>query len=260
MTTISEYLAALGLEPQEKLILEKLLARGESSVRELALSTHLNRSTTYTYLEHLKQKGLVLELVSRKKRFYQAISKEDLSELIQNKIAKLNNLKHNLAKFTSYSTSLPKKNTELIKAYEGKAALNVILEQIARTPGDVYYVGSAKKLYYHVTGEYLGRFYNKKRRQKVMTTDYLIADWAESTIKNYYQDSGTFTKRRFLPKDFDVNGGFAIFGEKLAIGILIPKPSVVIIEEPSLVALFKMAYLALFKELEGKNIPPKPDN
>ena len=258
MTTNSEYLTALGLETQEQLILETLFKRGESSVRELALSAHLNRSTTYTYLEQLKQKGLIFELVSRKKKFYQPISKKDLTVFIQNKISRLNDLRQNLPELISSPTHQTKKKNELIKVYEGKAALNIIIEQIANTPEDAYYMGSAKKLYHHITGEYLGSMYNKKRWHKLMTTDYLIADWAESTIKNFYQDSGTFTKRRFLPKDFDVNGGFAVFGEKLAIAILIPKPIIILVEEPSLVALFKMAYLALFKNLEDKNIPPEP--
>jgi len=61
-----------------------------------------------------------------------------------------------------------------------------------------------------------------------------------------------------LPEDFNINGGFAIYEDKIAIGVFTKEVQMVVIEEPTLAQLFKHMFQLFFKDLEGKNIPPKP--
>ncbi|MBI2595384.1 hypothetical protein HYW46_01455 [Candidatus Daviesbacteria bacterium] len=131
----------------------------------------------------------------------------------------------------------------------------MIMEDIAQNQGDTYLLGSAKVFYKFMKDEPWGQRYNKKRRLKNLGQDYMITDWAEKTIKSFYEESGIFLKRRFLPPDFKLNGGFAIYGDKIAIGVFTDEVNVLVIKEPTLTQLFTYLFQLLWKDLEGKNIP-----
>jgi len=253
-----ENLRLLELSDKERSIIEIILAKGLIGATDLAELAHLKRGSIYLYLENLKQKGLIIEIEKDNISYYRSVSFRQLESLIQTKINQLKSLKKNLSVKLKRANS-PKNNPPgQISVYKGTPGLNIILEDISQNSEDTYLLGSARVFYKFMKDDPWGKRYNKKRRLKIAGMDYMITDWADKTVKSFYQDSDLFLKRRFLPEDFNINGGFAIYEDKIAIGVFTKEVQMVVIEEPTLAQLFKHMFQLFFKDLEGKNIPPKP--
>lgn len=252
-----EGLELFDLSEKERLLLKIIFSEGIIGASDLAELAKIKRGSIYLYLENIKQKSLIIEVLTNDKTYYKPQTKLVLEKLIQQKINQLKKLKKSLPKLIK-KTKKPNKTASSISVYKGISAVHSVLLEASETTEEACFMGSVKRFYQFVPAGWFDKAYNKKRRNKVLTTDYLIADWAERTIHYYYSDSGTFTKRRFLPPDLNVNGGLAIYGSKIAIGTFKKEPEVVVIEEESLAKLFKLAFTALFDSLEGQNIPPKP--
>jgi len=249
-------LGILGLSDKEQLLYKALLNVGISSPQELSLLTELKRSTIYLYLEQLKQKGLVSELTNQKKKYFQAINPKSLKQLVRSKISELEKLEKALPSIIENLGKNKSKISAKGKTYQGLAGVAALVLEIANSNEDIHLLGSIKGLHHYLNPDLLGKIYNKPRRRK-MNTDYLITDWASSTVKKYFEESGTFTKIRFLPPEIESKGVYIAFGSKLIVATYFPEPHAVVIEEPMLVDLFKLAFNALWKDLEGKNIPPR---
>ncbi len=250
-------LGILGISEKEQMIYTTLLRVGIISATELAKLTKIKRPTIYLYLTNLKETGLVSESINQKKKYFQAIHPKAISEIVKFKIAELEKLQKNIPSLVSEleSARLPKNSHN--QAYKGVAGLRFIVDEVANSKEDVYLLGSIKGLHKYLKPDLLDKIYNKPRRRK-MATDYLISDWASSTVKKFFEESGTFTKIRFLPPDIPPNGVFVAIGNKLIIGQYLPQPHAVVIEEPILVQLLKLSFNSLWKDLEDKNIPPHP--
>lgn len=247
----------LGLSLKEEAIFKTILEEGFVNASELAKTSRVKRGSIYLYLESLKQKGLIVEIQKEDKRFYRSVNSKQLDKIIQQKINHLKFIKKSLAQKIQAIKFKAKNQPAQILIYQGTSGLNLLLEDIAQNKEDTYLLGSAKVFYKFMKDEPWEQRYNKKRRLKVSGTDYMITDWADKTIKAFYKESDLFLKRRFLPEDFKINGGVAIYGDKIAIGVFINEARVLVIEEPTLAHLFKHMFQLFFKELKGKNIPPQ---
>ena len=100
------------------------------------------------------------------------------------------------------------------------------------------------------------KIYTGPRRRNLKVDDYLISDWAASTIRRFHE--GMFSKIRFLPPEIEPKGCFVVYENKLIVGELFPKPSAFLIADQTMAEMFKIAFQSLWKDLENKYIPPLP--
>lgn len=250
-------LKALEISEKEQLIYTALLNNGILNARELSQLIDLNRSTTYLHLEQLTQKGLVTEITDQKKKYFQAVNPKGLKKVIGNKIDQLKKLETDLPELIKkYKSSSKKRTSTSSKVFKGITGIQDLVEEIANSNLDVYFLGSIKSLQQHLPFDFLEKIYTKPRRRNLKTTDYLISDWAASTIRRFHEERGLFSKIRFLPPDVEPKGCFVVFGNKLIVGQLNPGLNAVIIEEPTIASMFKLAFSTLWKDLDGKYIPP----
>lgn len=252
MTTILKSLSLLNVSDKEQYIFEALLELGLASVNELAQAANFQRSTTYIYLESLKKKGLVLETVKNNKKYFKAIEVQNLRTLVKNRISDLKKLEKNLSKIEIKKGK--NNNSPDFLIYHGLSGLFSILDQTIESKQEVYFLGSNKYLETLLNREEWDKIYHSPRRRKEVA-EYLITDQSKGVVQRFLQESGTFTKIRFLPPEVDYNGAIVAFGNKLLIAKYSPEPVVIAFEDQTLVELFKLAYMSLWKELEGKNIP-----
>ena len=251
-------LELLGLSPKEQHIYKILLHTGILSASEVAKHASIKRSTIYLHLEQMQQKGLALEVINKNKRYFQGADPKVLRQLVKAKLQQIDKLKKKLPKIIQKLrvTSSKRSYRKVInqKSYRGVLGMRQIIDEVASTNGDVYFLGSIKGIHKYFSPELLEKIYKKPRRRN-LRTDYLITDWANSAVRRFFEESGMFTKIRFLPPELNVNGGFLLLNNRVVIGHYLPEISLVAIEEASLVALFRMTFLSLWKDLEGKNIP-----
>lgn len=250
MTTIIKELELLGLSEKESLVFQVLLERGRLSVSEIAKELKLKRPTLYSYLETLKNNGLVNEEIFKGKRFYRPVSRPTLTKIIKSKAEGLKKLP-DIIKQLSFSKPSALSG---VSVYHGKKGVLALGSEIASYEGEVFYLGSLEGIS-HIVGErYYEEFYNKTRRKK-LGTDYMISDFTKMTVRYFHKESGMFTKRRFLPTDLKVDGCFVIFGDKLVVAQYKPEIIAYLLEDKGLTEIFKLSYLSLWKDLEGKNTP-----
>ncbi|MBI3289839.1 hypothetical protein HYZ78_00400 [Candidatus Microgenomates bacterium] len=254
MTTLLNNLSLLGIGEKEQKIYE-ILFEGPKSAAELSKISKIKRSTVYIYLENLKGVGLTLESSNGSKKYFSATNPKSLQQLIRSKIGQFKELDKSIGKI-KISTKKPvrEKSTDY-KVYRGESGLFSIINEVVNSNEEFYFLGNNAGLDKYVTQEFWEKIYIRPRRKR-MAVEYMITtSRAPRTVARYFEESGTFTKIRFLPEELDFKGAVAAFGDKLIIGKYTPEPIGVAFEDKKLVELFKTAFFALWKDLENKNVP-----
>ncbi len=133
MNKILDYLEQLGLSEIEAKLYLTLLNTGPISVRELAETTKIKRTTAYLYIDQLIDKELVMKLVKGSKKLVVANEPaENLHYLVDKKLERAKKAEANLPEMVSLLTkALPQKestNEAEIRYYKGKSGVKKIYE------------------------------------------------------------------------------------------------------------------------------------
>ncbi len=86
MDKIVDYLKQLDLSDVEAKLYLTLLQTGATSVRDLAQTIEIKRTTAYFYIDQLIDKGLIMKLVKGSKKLVAANEPENLKTLVEAKI------------------------------------------------------------------------------------------------------------------------------------------------------------------------------
>lgn len=157
----------LGLSDKEISVYFSLLEHGESSVRNLAVLTKINRGTTYDILKKLQEAGLVNFFHKNTKQNFVAEDPERILELIADRGEELKKAEEKIKSMIPELKSLQEKGggKPTAKFYEGKAGVKFILDDILSSMKNQadknYYVYSAAGVREDVYGAYPD--FNKKR-------------------------------------------------------------------------------------------------
>jgi len=123
MDKIVDYLKQLDLSDVEARLYLTLLQTGPASVRDLALTIDIKRTTTYFYIDQLVEKGLIMKLVKGSKKLVAANDPENLKTLVDAKIASAKMVQQGFPNILKrLSISLPKESNTTdaeIKFYKG---------------------------------------------------------------------------------------------------------------------------------------------
>lgn len=257
MTNLNQELSLLGLTEKEQRIFSALLKLGLVNATTLSKEVSIKRPSVYGYLEKLRDKGFVIEVRDHQKKYFKLVSGTSLRQLIHAKSSNLTRLEKSLPKLIKDTRIKSQRDNQNYLVYDGIKACQNLMEEIARSGNDIYFMGSLMELHKFYDPTFLDKIYLRPLRKR-LRTEFLITDWDKNTIRVYYEESGIFTKKRFLPKDFSPKGCLASFGNKLVVVHYLPKPYAIVMEDSTMVELFKMAFFSLWKDLEGKNIPPQP--
>lgn len=133
MDKIVDYLKQLDLSDVEAKLYLTLLQTGPTSVRDLAVTIEIKRTTAYFYLDQLVDKGLIMKLVKGSKKLVAANEPENLKTLVEAKLESANAVQQGFPDILkTLSTSLPKEGTygdAEIKYYKGKTGVKKIYEE-----------------------------------------------------------------------------------------------------------------------------------
>src|ERR1700744_3984765 len=93
MDKIIDYLKQLDLSDVEAKLYLTLFQTGPASVRDLAATINIKRTTAYFYIDQLVEKGLIMKLVKGSKKLVAANDPENLKTLVEEKIKSANAVK-----------------------------------------------------------------------------------------------------------------------------------------------------------------------
>ncbi len=160
-------LKKLGFSDKETAIYLSLLEHGDSSVRNLASFSNLNRGTAYDILKKLQEAGLVSFFHKNTKQHFVAEDPEKILKLLADRAEELKNAGEKIKELIPEMKSLQEKggNKPVTKFYEGKSGIKFILDDILNSAKDLevkeYYVYSAAGVREDVYSAYPD--FNKKR-------------------------------------------------------------------------------------------------
>src|ERR1700691_2243672 len=123
MEKVVDYLKQLDLSDIEAKLYLTLLQTGPTSVRDLAQTIEIKRTTAYFYIDQLVDKGLIMKLVKGSKKLVAANKPENLEQLVEAKISSAQTVKRNFPSIlkeikTSFPASLNTEEAE-ISYYKG---------------------------------------------------------------------------------------------------------------------------------------------
>ena len=136
MENIIEYLNQLDLSEAEAKLYLTLLKTGPASVRELAQTVDIKRTTAYFYIDQLVEKGLIMKLVRGSKKLVAANEPDNLKILVEEKLKKANEVQKKFPEVLKMITgTLPQEsntNDAEFKYYKGKNGVKKIYDDVLK--------------------------------------------------------------------------------------------------------------------------------
>jgi sugar-specific transcriptional regulator TrmB len=133
MDTIVDYLKQLDLSDVEAKLYLMLLQTGPVSVRDLAATIDIKRTTAYFYIDQLVEKGLIIKLVRGSKKLVAAEEPENLQTLIEKKLIDAKTVEQKLPamlkEITKSIPSSPSSDEAEIRYYKGIRGVKKIFDE-----------------------------------------------------------------------------------------------------------------------------------
>jgi len=232
MEDFKEKLKEAGLTGNEAEVFLQLLKQGEMSANEMAKRISMDRTLTYTVLNHLIEKGFVSYVIKDKKKFFKAEDPENLINPIKKKEIVVNELIKNLKKIQTI-----KETPYEINVYEGKEGLRTFMNLLVK---------QKKVCSFGATGRGYDFFYEAPALVKEMEKKGFLARII--TNEKYKEHPMTKVKRvqtRFLDIKSEVTT--SIFGDYVSIHILTQKPLIILIKNKEIVESYQNHFEILWK-------------
>ncbi len=144
MDKLIEYLKHLDLSDAEARIYLRLLQTGPTSVRELAQTVDIKRTTAYFYIDQLVEKGLIMKLVRGSKKLVAANEPENLNILVEEKLKQANQVQKEFPTIlSSLTNAIPIENSignAEVRYYKGANGVKKIYEEALQSDVLMSYV------------------------------------------------------------------------------------------------------------------------
>lgn len=224
-------LSKAGLTGNESKVYLELIKKGELSANTLAKNIGMDRTLTYTVLNHLIEKGFVSYISKENKKFFKASSPENLLNPIREKQAYVADLISDLKKI--------EKMTDIsheINIYEGKEGLRTFLKELSKADF-LYSFGATGRLYEalyempHVAKEFIKQ---GKKGKIILSGEHKLHKIIK--IKNL--------EFRYL--ELKSEATTSIFGDKVSIHIIKEKPIIIIIKNKFITESYKAHFEVLW--------------
>jgi sugar-specific transcriptional regulator TrmB len=215
MDNFEERLRKSGLTGNEAKIYLELLRKGSLSANDLSKKIGMDRTLTYTVLNHLIEKGLVNYVIKKNKKFFEAADPANLLNPIKEKEAFVNDLVPELRKVEKI-----KEIVQEINIYEGKEGLRTFMRELLKYRSFCSF-GS--------TGRAYDALYEVPRLAKELEKKGFSA----RIISNPKYKKHEMTKLKniqFRYLDIKSEATTSIFGDNIAIHLLTEKPIIILIK------------------------------
>jgi len=227
---LSLILENIGLTENESKAYLAALSLGPTTVLKIAQTAEVKRTTVYTLLEALKQKGLVrIEMRGMKTR-YAAENPEKLEAILENKKTAF---KEALPEFAALYNLRGEES--LIEYHEGLESIKNVYEDLIESihPSESYYVVSNTDLWYNQDPKYFEDF--QYRRAKIgIHARLILENTAIARERLKFQKNHNVTIK-LMPKQKDVKVNLVVTPKRLAIFQLVPPIFAMVIKNQNII-------------------------
>lgn len=229
---INEKLQEAGLTGNETKVYLELTKKGQLTANQIAKNLGLDRTLTYTILNHLIEKGQANYIIKENKKFFSCAKPENLLNQIKAKESLIEGLIIELSKIKKTEHH----QTE-IKVYEGKEGIRNIYN-IFKKHKEMLSFGAT------------GRAYDYLYESPALTKELIRAGMKGRIITSPKYKNHPMTKIkniqvRFLP--FESEATTTLFGDYVMIHIAKEKPIVTLIKNKDISDTYKKHFEVLWK-------------
>lgn len=210
MTSIN-ILKEFGLTDNEAKVYLAGLELGQATVQGLGKKSGVKRTTVYTTIEGLKQKGLVSQTKKGKKTFFTAEAPENLVRLSEKRYQQLKEVLPELKSIYNVSETKPK-----LRFYEGREGYISVYENILKDkPKELLAIVSYDDFCQHLDAKYEEDWIKQRVKKKIKLR------WLDFETPNtrtmQKQGKKALREIRFLPKEFAFTSSMFIYDNKVVI-------------------------------------------
>jgi sugar-specific transcriptional regulator TrmB len=234
----------LGLTDKEASIYLGALALGPTTILKIAQNSGLKRTTAYSIIESLKQKGLINIEIRGWKKLFVAENPKKLKSLLEEK---KQSLEETLPNFLSiYNT---KGDENAIKYFEGltsvKSVYNSLIEDIKSNQD--YLVIADQEKWQELDKEFFTKFI--ERRGKLNINIKLLLEDSPSA-RDYYQKQKNYNSQiKILPKKTTFSANLIITPQKAVIHQLVPPIMAIVTENKNIIKMYQEIFYALWDKI-----------
>jgi len=239
---IIKILQELGLNEKESKVYLSCLSLGPSSILNISKKSKIKRTTVYSIIEELKNKGLIFITIDVFKKKYEAQNPNKLMLLLEEKREKLNNILPFLENIYKSENS----NTKIYYYENIKNIKNLYLDLLKEVKnGDDYFVITNQKIWLKQDVKFFKNFIEKRSKLnlnlKILMQNSEISKKYKKFEKNYNQQV------KILPEKIFLENNIVITNHKIIIHTLNSKNSAIIIKDKSIINTQKELFNLIWK-------------
>ncbi len=216
-------LKQFGLTDKEAQVYVAALELGDATVQGLARKSKMKRTSIYSVLESLKDKGLISSSVRKKRRYYHGSDPRDLLVKMEERKHAVRAMIPELLSITNLIERKPR-----IKFFEGVEGIKEIYLDVFRYPNEKIYAWVTDEVWDEMDEDFLNHYISERARRKifafVIAPDCkVIREYKAKDLKSFRKtqlDRGTLFNGEV---EIDLYGGKNIgimsFGEKMGLVI-----------------------------------------
>jgi sugar-specific transcriptional regulator TrmB len=243
-----ETLKELGLTENEAEIYFTTLSLGPSTIMKIARASEIKRTTIYSVIDSLRQKGLVnIQIEGFKKKFV-AEDPRKLEEILETRRNRFRSL---LPEFDALYNL--KGGESFIKYYEGVSAIKGVYESLIRDvkPHDDYLVMGNQDYWLSLDKEFFMDFLYRRAKLpiniRMMFQESKLAHEWKSQERNFN------SRVKILPPNTKLNTNLVITPQRVFIHQLIHPIIGIVIENKSVIQMHKEMYEVIWNALKEEN-------
>jgi sugar-specific transcriptional regulator TrmB len=204
-------LQQFGLSENEAKVYLAGLEIGQATIQELAQKSQVKRTTIYTIIEGLKEKGLMSQIKRGSKTFLVAENPQNLLAYSERRHQALKEVLPELKSIYNISWVKPK-----VRFFEGEEGYLAVYENILKEhPKEILAIASYENFMQHVDSQYEEEWTRRRIEKgiKLRWLDFKTQKVVQRTIETQKAQRAI----RFLPKEFHFTSSMFIYGDKIVI-------------------------------------------
>lgn len=233
----------LNLSKSEATIFLSVLELGQTNIQDLVRKSGLKRTSVYSFIQSLKSKNLITDIVKGKRRLFSAVDPNALVEQQKTKLDLLNNLIPELLAIDNKKTNKPK-----VTYYEGIDGIKQVYMLMLQDKQTIYAWEDLDRMC-EVLPKSFFRKYPEERSAKKIPFRSIVRK--SEFAKKFVDENNERLSRdsRFIDSN-ELGTEINIFGSKIALFSLDKEnPFAVLIEDVALSNTLKVIWSSLWSKL-----------
>ncbi|MFA7707580.1 MAG: helix-turn-helix domain-containing protein [Candidatus Pacearchaeota archaeon] len=230
---IYEKLQQAGLTGNEAKAYLELLKQGELSANQIAKNISMDRTLTYTVLNHLIEKGQISYIIKQNKKIFSCSNPENLLNPIKTKETLI------LGLIKELKTIKPEQSEKTeINVYEGKEGMRALMNEIIKCKEFFAFGGT-------------GRAYDLLYEMSAMAKQLEKTKASAKVIMGKEYQGHEFTKYKAIEvkfADIKSEATTTIFEDKISIHLIKDKPIIIIIKNKDIAQSYRNYFNYMWKK------------